>query len=230
MRVPTRSAGSRSGVNCRRLKRAADDRGEGLDGEGLGQAGHALEQHVAPGEQADEEALDGPVLADDDLLDLEERLLEQGGLGRAIGGGGAGLEGHAVLLGGRHGSGRGGGGHGRDKTTTQPKSTIKRSPCGSGGRRGRGRRRWRAGRQVPFRAVRVLVVDDEVELAEAVARGLRREGYAVDVAHDGDEALDQGLRERLRPAVPRHHHAGHRRPRGVPPHPRRPTSTRSRGC
>ena len=38
-------------------------------------------------------------------------------------------------------------------------------------------------------AVRVLVVDDEVELAEAVARGLRREGYAVDVAHDGDEAL-----------------------------------------
>jgi DNA-binding response OmpR family regulator len=35
----------------------------------------------------------------------------------------------------------------------------------------------------------VLVVDDEVELAEAVARGLRREGYAVDVAFDGDEAL-----------------------------------------
>ncbi len=33
------------------------------------------------------------------------------------------------------------------------------------------------------------MVDDEVELAEAVARGLRREGYAVDVAHDGDEAL-----------------------------------------
>ncbi len=97
---------------------AADDRGEGLDRERLGQAGHALEQHVAPGEQADEEALDGPVLADDDLLDLEERLLEQGGLGRAIGGGGAGLEGHAVLLGGRHGSGRGGGGHGRDKTTS----------------------------------------------------------------------------------------------------------------
>ena len=33
-------------------------------------------------------------------------------------------------------------------------------------------------RGLPFRAVRVLVVDDEVELAEAVARGLRREGYA----------------------------------------------------
>ena len=41
--------------------------------------------------------------------------------------------------------------------------------------------------------VRVLVVDDEVELADAVARGLRREGYAVDVAYDGDEALSKAL-------------------------------------
>jgi len=41
--------------------------------------------------------------------------------------------------------------------------------------------------------VRVLVVDDEIDLAEAVARGLRREGYAVDVAHDGEEALDKAL-------------------------------------
>jgi len=39
----------------------------------------------------------------------------------------------------------------------------------------------------------VLVVDDEVELADAVARGLRREGYAVDVAYDGDEALSKAL-------------------------------------
>jgi len=37
----------------------------------------------------------------------------------------------------------------------------------------------------------VLVVDDEVDLADAVARGLRRDGYAVDVAHDGAEALDK---------------------------------------
>lgn len=41
--------------------------------------------------------------------------------------------------------------------------------------------------------MRVLVVDDEVELAEAVARGLRREGYAVDVANDGSEALSKAL-------------------------------------
>ena len=39
--------------------------------------------------------------------------------------------------------------------------------------------------------MRILVVDDEVELADAVARGLRREGYAVDVAHDGESALDK---------------------------------------
>ncbi|HEX7094885.1 MAG TPA: response regulator transcription factor [Acidimicrobiales bacterium] len=37
--------------------------------------------------------------------------------------------------------------------------------------------------------MRILVVDDEVDLAEAVGRGLRREGYAVDLAFDGAEAL-----------------------------------------
>jgi DNA-binding response OmpR family regulator len=35
--------------------------------------------------------------------------------------------------------------------------------------------------------MRILVVEDEVQLAEAVARGLRREGMAVDVATDGDD-------------------------------------------
>ena len=50
------------------------------------------------------------------------------------------------------------------------------------------------GRKAPTASVggmRILVVDDEVELAEAVARGLRREGYAVDLAHDGESALDK---------------------------------------
>lgn len=46
-------------------------------------------------------------------------------------------------------------------------------------------------RRGTFDGVRILVVDDEVELADAVARGLRREGYAVDVAHEGAEALDK---------------------------------------
>jgi DNA-binding response OmpR family regulator len=37
--------------------------------------------------------------------------------------------------------------------------------------------------------VRVLVAEDEGRVAEAVARGLRREGFAVDIAHEGDGAL-----------------------------------------
>jgi DNA-binding response OmpR family regulator len=38
--------------------------------------------------------------------------------------------------------------------------------------------------------VRLLVVDDESELADAIARGLRKEGYAVDVAYGGGDALE----------------------------------------
>ena len=37
--------------------------------------------------------------------------------------------------------------------------------------------------------MRVLVVEDEEELAELIAKGLRNEGMAVDVAYDGAEAL-----------------------------------------
>ena len=39
--------------------------------------------------------------------------------------------------------------------------------------------------------MRVLVVEDEDEMAEAIARGLRRRAIAVDVAYDGDGALDR---------------------------------------
>jgi two-component system, OmpR family, response regulator VanR len=39
--------------------------------------------------------------------------------------------------------------------------------------------------------MRVLIAEDERRVAEAVARGLRREGMAVDVAHDGEEALEK---------------------------------------
>jgi DNA-binding response OmpR family regulator len=38
--------------------------------------------------------------------------------------------------------------------------------------------------------VRLLVVDDEKQLAEVLRRGLAREGFAVDVAHDGTRALE----------------------------------------
>jgi DNA-binding response OmpR family regulator len=39
--------------------------------------------------------------------------------------------------------------------------------------------------------MRLLVVEDEIDLAEALARGLRREGYAVDVANEGAGALEK---------------------------------------
>lgn len=37
--------------------------------------------------------------------------------------------------------------------------------------------------------MRVLVVEDEVSLAEVVRRGLNREGFVVDVMHDGPDGL-----------------------------------------
>ena len=37
--------------------------------------------------------------------------------------------------------------------------------------------------------MRILVVEDEADLANAIATGLRREGYAVDVSPDGGDAL-----------------------------------------
>jgi len=39
--------------------------------------------------------------------------------------------------------------------------------------------------------MRLLVVDDDVKLSRAVGRGLRNEGYAVDVVGDGEAALAQ---------------------------------------
>ena len=38
--------------------------------------------------------------------------------------------------------------------------------------------------------MRALVVEDEVRISEFISRGLGQQGYAVDVAHDGEEALD----------------------------------------
>jgi DNA-binding response OmpR family regulator len=48
--------------------------------------------------------------------------------------------------------------------------------------------------------VRVLVVEDEVRLAEALRTGLQAEGFAADVAHDGEEGLHLAI-ERAYDAV-----------------------------
>jgi DNA-binding response OmpR family regulator len=39
--------------------------------------------------------------------------------------------------------------------------------------------------------MRVLLVEDEQPLASHIAAGLRKHGCAVDVAHDGQQALDR---------------------------------------
>jgi len=69
-----------------------------------------------------------------------------------------------------------------------------KAPAGAGGARGRpGATTFgplsAAGRSIG--PMRILVVEDETELAEAIAVGLRREGYAVDVAGDVAGAVDR---------------------------------------
>jgi len=44
-------------------------------------------------------------------------------------------------------------------------------------------------KRVMLEGVRVLIAEDERRLADAIARGLRREGMAVDLAPDGNDAL-----------------------------------------
>jgi hypothetical protein len=52
----------------------AERLGEARDRERLGDPGHALEQHVAVGEQADQEALQHVALADDDRLHGRQQI------------------------------------------------------------------------------------------------------------------------------------------------------------
>jgi DNA-binding response OmpR family regulator len=37
--------------------------------------------------------------------------------------------------------------------------------------------------------MRILVAEDEKELANAISMGLQKQGYAADIAYDGEEAL-----------------------------------------
>jgi hypothetical protein len=57
-------------------ERAADDGGQRLGSQRLGQAGGALEEAVASGDESHEQALDDPILPDDDPLDLEDGPLD----------------------------------------------------------------------------------------------------------------------------------------------------------
>lgn len=43
--------------------------------------------------------------------------------------------------------------------------------------------------------MRILVVEDEHKIANAIKKGLEQNGYAVDVVYDGEEGLDMALTE-----------------------------------
>jgi DNA-binding response OmpR family regulator len=43
--------------------------------------------------------------------------------------------------------------------------------------------------------MRILVADDESKIAQFIRKGLKEEGYAVDIASDGDEAMNLALHE-----------------------------------
>ena len=62
--VPSRSAGSRSGVNWMRRNVEVEHAREGAHRRGLGESGHALDQHVPLAEQRDQQAVDQLALAD----------------------------------------------------------------------------------------------------------------------------------------------------------------------
>src|SRR5262249_10937918 len=75
---------------------------------------------------------------------------------------------------------------------TAPGRNLGSGPGGRG-RAGWGRSPHGAGAYAdPRRAtMRVLLIEDHVKLAETVAAGLRLEGIAVDIALDGEQALDR---------------------------------------
>jgi two-component system OmpR family response regulator len=61
-------------------------------------------------------------------------------------------------------------------------------------RSARGSPRWRKGRHFAFLVndLKILLVEDDVDLAERIVRSLHREAFAVDVAHNGEDALFLG--------------------------------------
>src|SRR6266498_4562517 len=85
---------------------------------------------------------------------------------------------------------------GRAGRSARPRSRdsgSRRANSGASASRPHGRSKLARSGRARRPAVRVLVVEDEVVLAEAVARGLRREGMAVDLALDGADALEKAV-------------------------------------
>jgi hypothetical protein len=68
--------GDEVGRELHAVERAAEDLGECLDRESLGESGNALDQEMSAGEEPYEHALEHLLLADDDALHLEQGALE----------------------------------------------------------------------------------------------------------------------------------------------------------
>ncbi|MBT9149471.1 MAG: response regulator transcription factor [Dehalococcoidia bacterium] len=41
--------------------------------------------------------------------------------------------------------------------------------------------------------MRILIIEDEIDLADILAQGLRRQGYAVDIASDGEQGCESAM-------------------------------------
>ncbi len=74
--LPTMSAGMRSGVNWMREYLSCRGAREGSQQRGLAEAGNAFQQHMAAGEQTDQDAFDDVILADDNFGDFAADSIE----------------------------------------------------------------------------------------------------------------------------------------------------------
>jgi hypothetical protein len=75
---PQDVGGQEIGRELDALEFGFNGRGQGFDGQGLGQAGHAFDQDVPVGQQADKQTLHHGHLADHDLVHLGQDVLHKG--------------------------------------------------------------------------------------------------------------------------------------------------------
>ena len=75
--MPRHVGGQQVGRELEALVLRAEDAGEGLGQRRLGDAGHAFQQHVAAGQQGDEELVRHRLHADDDPGDLGQDAVAQ---------------------------------------------------------------------------------------------------------------------------------------------------------
>ena len=68
---------------------------------------------------------------------------------------------------------------------------------------------------------RILVIEDEADIVDLLRYNLKKEGFEVDAASDGERGLDLARSKTYDLVAARPHAARHRRARGLPAAPRR---------